>query len=48
MDASELLDRYFNKGKINKARQAAGYDNTNKCSVCRRALDEPEENRSPE
>lgn len=47
MDPDEVFDRYFNKAKVNQKRQEEGYDNTNKCVHCKRALDEPEENHSP-
>lgn len=41
MDAEELLGRYFEKARINAARQAAGYDAvTTKCTLCGRALDD--------
>ncbi len=33
--------RYREKMEINRTRQRAGYDGTNKCSRCGRALDDP-------
>ncbi len=40
MTPEELTDRYFKKAEVNRARQEVGYDNTNKCPNCRRALDD--------
>lgn len=43
--AAEFLHRYAEKRGINAARQAAGYDGiSSKCSVCKRALDDPSVN----
>lgn len=46
LGTEEWYDRYYGKAEVNRKRQVEGYDNTNKCSTCRRALDEPEENLS--
>ena len=37
----EWEQRYEAKMEINRQRQRDGYDNKNKCPVCRRALDDP-------
>lgn len=37
---AELAQRYDEKLNINRQRQAAGYDNKNKCSGCGRAFDD--------
>lgn len=37
----EFFGRYTAKAAVNQTRQDAGYDDSMKCSVCRRALDEP-------
>lgn len=40
--AEELLDKYFQKRRVNQQRQADGYDGVStKCVACRRALDDP-------
>lgn len=40
--AEELLDKYFQKRRVNQQRQADGYDGVStKCVTCRRALDDP-------
>lgn len=40
--ADELFATYLEKHKLNAERQAAGYDGVmGKCSVCKRALDDP-------
>ena len=36
----ELTERYNEKLDVNRQRQAAGYDNTNKCGGCGRAFDD--------
>ena len=41
-DAAEFTQTYAKKRQLNAERQAAGYDGvTGKCSVCKRALDDP-------
>jgi dUTPase. len=37
---SELAQRYEAKMEVNRQRQAAGYDNANKCDGCGRAFDD--------
>jgi hypothetical protein len=36
----ELNELYLEKMQVNRDRQAAGYENENKCSICKRALDD--------
>ncbi|MEK9801515.1 MAG: dUTPase [Alphaproteobacteria bacterium] len=40
VDGYEVVERYERKNRVNQQRQQEGYDETNKCSVCRRALDD--------
>jgi len=39
-DDEEWEERYVAKMQLNAARQSAGYDNSNKCPKCKRALDD--------
>lgn len=40
--ATEVADRYAQKHRINRQRQADGYDGkSTKCPICKRALDDP-------
>lgn len=39
----ELNELYLEKMDVNRARQVASYDNSNKCSLCKRALDDVKE-----
>jgi dimeric dUTPase (all-alpha-NTP-PPase superfamily) len=40
VDGYEIAERYERKNRVNQRRQQEGYDETNKCSTCRRALDD--------
>lgn len=42
MTYDEAADRYAAKMSVNHARQDAGYDGSDKCDHCKRALDEPQ------
>ena len=40
VDGYEIVERYERKNRVNQQRQQEGYDESNKCSVCRRAADD--------
>jgi hypothetical protein len=39
--AEDVLEAYMHKADVNIVRQTEGYDESNKCEHCGRALDEP-------